>query len=605
MAAAGGGDGPLGSGLRMAAPPPTDVAARPPAVTAPPQAPERRRDWRPFAAAAVVALFVALPLRALFQQNGSPMEEGFMLTFPERVLAGDVANRDFLHLYGPGGLWVLAAVYQVFGVSLAAERVVGLLQHLALIFGVLVLAWPFGRRVATICGVLAVFITVTPIGLTALAWSGGAALALCGLVAGLHGRRLAERDAGGEGAVTASTDGAGRRGARWLFVVAGVLGAAALLYRPDLILAVGLAYATMAWRLERSHLVRLLAPMAALVLVGYGVHALMAGPENALRGMLLDPVFELRGGRRLPAPPSWDHLDGALAAVAQLVVPDWPFPAPDAPKQVVLWFWLLPVAAVFEVLFGAWRLRAEPSSWKARVLLAAGLLGLGMMPQALQRPDTTHLAWVSAVPLSLLPMYLAELVPGRRGGGRRVARVALAAGTAVVLLFGIFPYFTARSWTELTRQTFEQDYTGLDVRRGDRNFYLGSEPITPAAQAVVDELGRRARPGERLFVGPADLRKTPYSDAYLYFLFPELPPATRYIEMDPGIANAEGSGLAEDVASADWLILSHVWDNFDEPNDVRKLGSNAPNEVVERDFCLIDEYGTPDITYFLLYQRCR
>ena len=586
----------------MAAPPPTDVAARPPAAAPVQPAPERRRDWRPLAAVAVVALLVALPLRALFLQNGSPMEEGFMLTFPERVLAGDVANRDFLHLYGPGGLWVLAAVYEVFGVSLAAERVVGLLQHLVLIFGVLALAWPFGRRVAAVCGVLAVFITVTPIGLTALAWSGGAALALCGLLAGLHARRLATRDDPG-GAGTWSTAGDGGRAAGWLFVVAGILGAAALLYRPDLVLAVGLAYSAMAWRLERSHLVRLLAPMVALLLVGYGVHAAMAGPENALRGMLLDPVFELRGGRRLPAPPSWDHLDGALAAVAQLVVPDWPFPAPDAPKQVVLWFWLLPVAAVFEVVLGGVRLRSDPSSWRARVLLAAGLLGLGMMPQALQRPDTTHLAWVSAVPLSLLPMYLAELVPARRGRG--LARVALGAGSAVVLLFGMIPYFTARSWTELTRQTFEQDYTGFDVHRGGRNFYLGSEPITPAAQAVVDELGRRARPGERLFVGPADLRKTPYSDAYLYFLFPELTPATRYIEMDPGIANAEGSGLAEDVASADWLILSHVWDNFDEPNDVRKLGSNAPNEVVERDFCLIEDYGTPDITYFLLYERCR
>jgi hypothetical protein len=202
-------------------------------------------------------------------------------------------------------------------------------------------------------------------------------------------------------------------------------------------------------------------------------------------------------------------------------------------------------------------------------------------------------------------MYVAELVGGRRAGARPRARVAVALGASLLLLFAAIPYFTVRSWTELTRQTFVQDYDGLDVRRGDRNFYLGSEPITPAAQAVVDELGRRARPGERLFVGPADLRKTPYSDAYLYHLFPELVPATRYIEMDPGIANAEDSGLADDVASADWLILSHVWDNFDEPNDVRELGSNAPNEVVERDFCLVDDYGTPDITYFELHERCR
>ena len=50
-------------------------------------------------------------------RQGPPMEEGFMLVFPERVLAGDIPNRDFLHLYGPGSLWVLAAIYKVFGVQ--------------------------------------------------------------------------------------------------------------------------------------------------------------------------------------------------------------------------------------------------------------------------------------------------------------------------------------------------------------------------------------------------------------------------------------------------------------------------------------------------------
>ena len=83
----------------MGPPPPTDVVDRPAAVGAGAPARPRRWDRRTLAALAVVAVFVALPLRALFLQNGSPMEEGFMLTFPERVLAGDVPNRDFLHLY--------------------------------------------------------------------------------------------------------------------------------------------------------------------------------------------------------------------------------------------------------------------------------------------------------------------------------------------------------------------------------------------------------------------------------------------------------------------------------------------------------------------------
>jgi hypothetical protein len=541
------------------------------------------------------------------------MEEGFMLTFPERILAGDVPHRDFLHLYGPGSLWVLAVVYEVVGTSLAAERTVGLVQHLLVIAGVLVLAWPFGRRVATVCAVVAVFLTVTPIGLAALAWSGGVALALSGLVAGLHGRRLARHrralprpapDASGPGSGLAAAGGPPSAAATVLLAAAGVLGAAALLYRPDLFLAVGLSYGAVAWRLDRPHLVRFLGPMAALLLVGYGVHLLLAGPEDAVRGMFIEPVFELRAGRRLPAPPPWDGFDGALDALAQLVVPGWSLPAPAGPQQVVIWFFLLPAVALFEVLSGWRRLRADPTAWKGTVMLAVGLLALGMLPQALQRPDATHLAWVSCVSLSLLPMHVADVVASRRGS-RRTTGAVVALTTALVLLFAVIPHFTLRPWVELTRQALTRDFSDDDVVRGDRNFYLGNEPVTPAAQAVVDELDRRSAPGERLLVGTADLRLTPYSDAFFYFLFPELTPATRYIEMDPGIANAEDSGLAEDVASADWLILSHVWDFWDEPNDARVLGSDVPNQVVARDFCLVDRYGDPAAPDFLLYERCR
>ena len=58
-----------------------------------------------------------------------------MLTFPERILRGDYPHRDFLHLYGPGSLWVLAAVYKVFGVDLTVERLVGLVQHALVAYG--------------------------------------------------------------------------------------------------------------------------------------------------------------------------------------------------------------------------------------------------------------------------------------------------------------------------------------------------------------------------------------------------------------------------------------------------------------------------------------
>ena len=82
----------------------------------------------------------ALPLRGLLRAPGPPMEEGFMLVFPERVLHGAIPNRDFLHLYGPGSLWALAGAFKVFGVSLLTERLFGLAQQMAIVFGIYALA---------------------------------------------------------------------------------------------------------------------------------------------------------------------------------------------------------------------------------------------------------------------------------------------------------------------------------------------------------------------------------------------------------------------------------------------------------------------------------
>ena len=72
------------------------------------------------------------------------------------------------------------------------------------------------------------------------------------------------------------------------------------------------------------------------------------------------------------------------------------------------------------------------------------------------------------------------------------------------------------------------------------------------------------------------------------------------------IADAEGSGLDDDVASADWLILSNVWTNWSEPNDSDRLGPDAPNQVVRDQFCLVGDYGENPAgePWFSLYGRC-
>src|ERR1700704_6188301 len=213
-------------------------------TTAPPAPPRRRRltpRQRNAIVFTVIALAFLIPLRGLLRSQGPPMEEGFMLVFPERVLNGDLPNRDFLHLYGPGSLWALAGVYKVFGTSLTAERLVALLQQIGVVMGVYALARRWGRTVALPCALISLVIIVPPIGLTALGWVGGVALGLLGLAVAVEGRRIDDP----------------RRGGRYA-LLGGVLLGFALLYRLDLILAIGLAVLVMLRGLDRARAKRLL-----------------------------------------------------------------------------------------------------------------------------------------------------------------------------------------------------------------------------------------------------------------------------------------------------------------------------------------------------------
>lgn len=525
---------------------------------------------------AVLAVLLLLPLRGLLRNQGPPMEEGFMLVFPERVLAGDVPNKDFLHLYGPGSLWVLAAIYEVFGVALHVERLAGFAQQIGVVLGVWAVARPFGPLLATTGAAITLVVIVPPIGLTALAWVGAVAFALWALRLGLRAV-----DAHREG-----DDAAARRRA----VAAGLLAAAALLYRPDTIIALTLAAVVVGRRLEARLRWRAVLACAA-GLTPYLVHLAMAGPGNVIQGMVLDPVVYLRGGRRLPLPPSWDSFDGFLQRAGALHEAWWPLPALGSPAQLSVWLVLLVVTIAALLLAGRAWVRADPGSPAALALLAAGALSLGLLPQALQRADSTHLAWVACVPFGFLPALASRWI--------RDHRLAAAAAVAVPLL--LVPAFTFRSYGDYVAQTFGIHRLAFKIEHEGRVFYYGRPDVADAAHALVADVERLTEPGDRMLVGSGDLRFTPYSDAYLYYLLPDRPPATYYIEMDPGVANAEDSGLAEEVAEADLVVLSTVWDAWDEPNDSREAGSDEPNRVLEENFCLAGEYGDG---LYLLYLPC-
>ena len=559
----------------------------------PGQAARRLPPW--LLPAGVVSLAMALPVWGMWIAPGPPMEEGFMLVFPERILAGDVPNRDFLHLYGPGSLWMLAGVYNLLGVDLWVERLVGLLQLVALVAGVAFVGYRWGRWTAVAAGLTTTIVIMPPIGLTALAWVGGVALALWAVIVALsaldwshHGERVSTR--------------------RRRLLVGGVLGGLALLFRPDLVLAVGLPFGVMwIWALDRSSRRHLLAGVLAGV-SPYLLHLVLAGPANAFRGIVTEPIFDLRPGRRLPFPPPLDdyssYLNRAFAFGDRSW--SWPLPALSETRQIFVWVPLVFLACAALLTVGVLALRAGRRS-QGWWLLTLGLLAVGTLPQVIQRPDTAHLAWVSAVPFGLLS---AALVEAARlwGRSRRTTTAAAVAALPALLALAMIPNFTWRWYGDYVAKTFGHGRDGHAIVHRGRTFYYGREEIAEAARSLLADAEDVTRPGQTLVVGPGDLRKTNYSEVYLYFLLPQLEPGTEYIEMDPGVANAADSGLAGEIRQADVVILSTVYDGWDEPNASREFGSNAPNQALAAEFCLHDEYGTnpaqDDRGFYELYLRC-
>jgi hypothetical protein len=318
--------------------------------------------------------------------------------------------------------------------------------------------------------------------------------------------------------------------------------------------------------------------------------------------MILDPVVYLRGGRRLPIPPPWDHLDGFLQKVGAIEPLSWPIPSFSTAQQLTIWFFFLLGSVAFLLFVAQWRLREDRASFTARVLATVALFSVGLLPQAIQRVDSAHFAWVSCVPIAFLPIGIAEVLRAKAPRLRVRVRNVLAGASVLAFLFAVLPFFTARSYADFSLQSVGIHRIAYKIEHRGRIFYHGRPEAARAANELLPVADRISKPGERLFVGPTDLRKTPYSDAYLYYMLPDLVPATYYIEMDPGVANADDSGLADDLRSADIAILSSVWNDWDEPNDARKLGSNRPNEILKRDFCLVESFGRGGV--YELYRRC-
>jgi hypothetical protein len=520
---------------------------------------------RSAALAALVAAVVAALMIPGFRAPGPEMDEGFIPAYAVRVLDGAVPHRDFESFYGPGGPWLVAGAFDVFGPSLETERAVGLLYRLLLVVGACGLAAMWGRVTAAAAGLLTGGYLLG-LGLSAVALIGALGLALIGLA-------LAVRAA----LCTRSPRGAA--------LLAGVSSGLALLLRPDLafpVLAGALALAAAAGPTARRRWLLGL----GLGVVAYIPHAIIVGPHRIAR--LLSDLVAAEPGRGHPVPGLTDDY-GQLLAMSCMSA----------------------AAFVLSGVLLKTRRRADrrpgldpphTAGPDPHALLATGLFCGALLPYAFSQPDKGHIVPIAAIALGLTPILATSVLGALRPAWPALARQVAGALCLGVLALLLAPGVLRSGLRDQVRALADgrPSQPGYPIRRKDRVFRVASATEARDAQAMVDAVERLNPPRRTLFVGPGDLRRTNYNDAFLYYLLDDLRPASYYMELNPQTANRRGSGLARDLSHADVLVLNRRWDHWRGPPAAQKLGPDGPNQVVRSRFCLRTSAGT-----YELLQRCR
>ncbi len=496
-----------------------------------------------------VMLFLLIPYLPSLHRFASVMDEGTLLVYPELILEGFLPYRDFETFYGPANVYLLAGCYSLLGCEIGVERAVAVLYRLAAVSAMFCLLRRSGLIVAVGGALLSGFMLV-PLELTASAWVGGVVCAMWSLVAGFSSAL------------------------RWRASLAGVLAAGALLFRPDLGPAVFLSAVPLLltfsgrerWRWGVAFAVGLF-PLAAL--------AIAVGPAALWNSFMVYPVTVTSPGRRLP-------LSFAEAWLVRLLV-------------------LHVVVSLFNLTAGARLAWADRARWSTQpqsvTLLAGSLLGFGMTHQLLQRLDIAHFFGVAFVAVGIASALAAAWM--QRLENRVAPSQALLAVTLpLVCLLATSPELSNAMRMALVRGLDTERLEAPTVENAGRRFPVRSQPLAADLAKVVAHAEMIGRDGQRLFVGPADLRRTNYVDTFLYHLFPRFTPATYFLEMNPLSANRPGSRLASDLASADLVILNTEWDQWGEPNESQRFGPEEPNLVLARQFEQVAVHGT-----FLLYRK--
>lgn len=506
-----------------------------------------QRRTRSLLVAGLCLILFLFAFSSRYDAPGDPMDEGMTLVYPELVQHGAIPYRDFETVYGPGNWWFLSGVYAIFGTNIYVERTVGLLYRVVCLIAIFTLTRRWGETVAAACMLLGGSLLINT-GIVALSWWGAMACAVSSL--GLL--------------ATGTTSGR--------CVGAGVCAGLAILFRVDVAPALCLAALPILWKLNWTRRMLLSGATAVTAITPLLAIAYVIGVGPVVNDLFLLPVLHSSPARNLP----FSQVDFRL----------------------LLFFAAHLIALALNLAAGIVAMRKFDDSRASPVLLATALFAAGITHQPYHRLDFIHLLFAAFLTISFLPLSLLVLASALRGQRWRPALAGAFCAGAAALLFVCMPSIRNGTISAFAHRVGATPSRSFLIKRNDRSFPLLSSSSAVMVETMLEKLDLLSKPGERLFVGPADLRRTNYSDTFIYHLMPKLRPASRFLEMNPFSANAPGSRLSSDLEQADWLVLNRAWDDWPEQNRSRENGPDEPLRVVKNDFVLVEEYGS-----FELFRR--
>lgn len=477
-------------------------------------------------------------------------DEGILLSHTNLLVRhGAWPHRDFYTNYSPGIYFVLALVWKLFGVSVAAARVLGFTIHI-------VLAVLAGRLAGRLTGISFSWLAA---GWVLVWWSipGLPPFAWLFALAAAMGSVLAVRWAAG-------------RWTRLRCVLCGACFGLVGCFRHELFvyLVLGAIPAGCVFALVVRHWnLRRIATTGGFIALGAAIplalvwlpllaHAPLA---RILDDLAFDQARYVLPARSLPLPPFFTlqaapHVPFALPA---LLVKFWPAAA------------ALALAGPFVAAIRLARRRSLES-------LFTVALCLSVLPQLLARSDSFHALFAAAPGMVVVSAALHDFARGTKRWYLRLA-IVLAVLWLVLHVDGVF----VRPHGALRRQVDVWESADDPRLRGSPAFDM------PAQREMVEEVRRSTRPDEPVFIGNTQHENLIVNEVHLYFLV-DRPAGTRYLQYDPNIVTRE-EVQREMIAQLEerevrLVVLGSRCNFWEEENQSSAPGASLLDEYIQENF---------------------